>query len=48
MIKVKIDTNVKKTKFLSSVKFSLKKLSSEPTVAKDTLPWHKGYNINFQ
>lgn len=28
MIKVKIDTNVKKTKFLSSVKFSLKKLSS--------------------
>jgi hypothetical protein len=48
MVKVRIDTNIKKTKFISSMKFSLKKLFSSPVVSKATIPWNKGYNLNAQ
>lgn len=46
VMKVSIDTNIKKTKFLSSMKFVLKKLTSEPYVIPSSISWNKGYGLN--
>ena len=46
VMRVSIDTNVKKTKFLSSMKFTLKKINPQPVAIPLTLPWNKGFNIN--
>ena len=48
LLKISVDSNIKKTKFLSSIKFCLKKLISEPLVASTSLPWNKGYNYNIK
>ena len=46
IIRISIETNIKKTKFLSSMKFNLRKTMPQPVIAGLTLPWNKGYNFN--
>lgn len=48
LMQVSIETNIKKTKFLSSIKFTIRKLTPAPITANNvTLPWNKGYGINI-
>jgi len=46
MLRISIETNIKKTKFLSSIKFNLKKITAEPYLLPSSLPWNKGFGFN--
>jgi hypothetical protein len=46
-MRIQIDTNVKKTKFLSSIKFNIKKMTAEPVAMNSSLSWNKGFNLNI-
>lgn len=43
-----IETNVKKTKFLSSMKFHVRKRELIKCDQKTKLKWHKGYNMSVK
>lgn len=48
VMKVKIVTNLKRTKFLSSMKFNIKREEHLRVEPKDSLKWNRGYGYNVE
>ena len=47
IMKVDIKTNLKETKFLSSVKFSIEKKELRAVEERNRLSWNKGYGFDL-
>ena len=47
-MKISVHTNVKRTKFLSSMKFSLKKERHIAVPPEDALKWNRGYGYDIK
>jgi len=47
-VKINILTNIKKTKFLSSMKFNIKRLAHLEVDAASKLKWNKGFGYNIK